>query len=74
MLINLLIPDELKRSYNSFDACLANDGYYVVTLVNYQTLQVEDVRIPKHIVKSCDLSINLMQIDDSDYHLIEVIK
>ena len=63
----------MKREYNSFDECLDKDGYYNVRLVNWQTLNEDTVMIPKHIVIACDLSKNLMQIDDVNYHLVKVL-
>jgi hypothetical protein len=73
MIINLLIPDKLKIMYNSFDDCLV-DGYYNLKLINFQTLQEDNVRIPKNIVIKCDLSKNLMQIDDENLKFLEVEK
>jgi hypothetical protein len=72
MIINLLIPDELKKKYKSFDDCLDSDGFYNIQIINYTTLQRDDVKIPKQIVKRCDLSTNLFEIDESDLDLIQV--
>lgn len=73
MIINLLIPDELKKDHNSFNECIVNDNY-IIKLVNWKTLGHDTVSIPKHIVIEHDLSRNLMQIDDSNLELIKVIE
>jgi len=71
--VKLPIPDKLKEINNSFDECLTTDGYYNIMLVNWINLTNDNVIIPKHIVKECDLQKNLMIVDDGDLHLIEVL-
>jgi hypothetical protein len=71
MIVKLLIPDEFKAKHFSFDECRDSDGYYNIQVLNYITLEICNVRVPRRIVKRCWLQKSIFEIDDSDIHLIE---